>query len=299
MERGHVVSDPDPRGPSWPCLGPHVGLRVYPQPLAESSSNVSHHGGRRPATKVEGGTGDARPGPPSGIQPALHLPSQRPRKGAGRRHPDRRAGGRERMRKAVEGRESPVAASGSGRWAGCHLPARTWPEDVRPPRERPGLCVGGWPLGQSAQKNLMTSCPVRWPLGDWGGAGSCDRLILFETMRPSPSPPPSCLLLGGHLYSRQKPHLGSPLPGETARTLNLLFFSLLTVVKYVTQDAGFPRGSVVKNPPANAGDGGSIPGSGRSPGGGNGNPLQDSCLGNTMDGGAWRATVHRVAKSWT
>ena len=59
---------------------------VYPQPLAESSLNVSHHGGRRTATKVEGGTGDARPGPPSGIQPALHLPSQPPRKGAGRRH---------------------------------------------------------------------------------------------------------------------------------------------------------------------------------------------------------------------
>ena len=54
---------------------------------------------------------------------------------------------------------------------------------------------------------------------------------------------------------------------------------------------------VVKNPPANAGnssDMGSISGSGRSPGGGNGNPLQYSCLGNPMDIGAWRATVHRV-----
>ena len=49
---------------------------------------------------------------------------------------------------------------------------------------------------------------------------------------------------------------------------------------------GFPSGSVVKNPPANAGDtgdGGSIPGLGRSPGRGNGNPLQYSCLGNPMD----------------
>ena len=44
---------------------------------------------------------------------------------------------------------------------------------------------------------------------------------------------------------------------------------------------GFPGGSVVKNPPANAGDAGSIPGSGRSPGGGNGNPLQYSCLENS------------------
>ena len=50
---------------------------------------------------------------------------------------------------------------------------------------------------------------------------------------------------------------------------------------------GFPGGSVVKNPPANAGDMGSIPGSGRSPGVGNGNPLQYSCLENSMDRGVW------------
>ena len=57
---------------------------------------------------------------------------------------------------------------------------------------------------------------------------------------------------------------------------------------------------VVKNPPANAGDLrhlGLIPGLGRPPEGGNGNPLQYSCLENPMDRGAWRATVHRVAKS--
>ena len=50
---------------------------------------------------------------------------------------------------------------------------------------------------------------------------------------------------------------------------------------------GFPHGSVVKNSPANSGDAGLIPGSGRSPGGGNGNPLQYSCMGNPMDRGAW------------
>ena len=49
----------------------------------------------------------------------------------------------------------------------------------------------------------------------------------------------------------------------------------------------------------NAGDGGSVPGSGRSPGEGNGNPLQSSCLEKPMDGGAWRATVHGVAESGT
>ena len=54
--------------------------------------------------------------------------------------------------------------------------------------------------------------------------------------------------------------------------------------------------SVVKNPPASAGDLGSIPGSGRSPGEGNGNPLQYSCLENPMDRGAWWATVYGVTE---
>ena len=61
-------------------------------------------------------------------------------------------------------------------------------------------------------------------------------------------------------------------------------------------DLGYPGGSVVKNPPANAGEVGSISGSGRSPGEGNGNPLQYPCLGNPKDRGAWRAIVHGVAK---
>ena len=62
---------------------------------------------------------------------------------------------------------------------------------------------------------------------------------------------------------------------------------------------GFPDGSVVDNPPVNAGDAGSIPGSGRSPGEGNGNPFQYSCLENPMERGAWCYTVHRVAKNQT
>ena len=64
----------------------------------------------------------------------------------------------------------------------------------------------------------------------------------------------------------------------------------------------FPSGSVVKNPPANAeaaGDIGSILGLGRSPGGGNGNPLQYSCLENPMDREAWWATVLGVTKGQT
>ena len=67
---------------------------------------------------------------------------------------------------------------------------------------------------------------------------------------------------------------------------------------------GFPGGSVVKNPVSDeghTGDGGSVlgSGSGRSPGGGNGNPLQNSCCDNTMDRGAWWTKVHAVAKSQT
>ena len=79
----------------------------------------------------------------------------------------------------------------------------------------------------------------------------------------------------------------------------------IVYLKYVQSNVNY-RGSqvvpVVKNLPANAGDTrdtGSIPGLGRSPGGGNGNPLQYSCLENPMDRGAWWATVHGVTKSQT
>ena len=62
---------------------------------------------------------------------------------------------------------------------------------------------------------------------------------------------------------------------------------------------GFPGGSDGKASAYNAGDPGLIPGLGRSPGEGNGNPLQYSCLEKPRDRGAWRATVHGVPKSWT
>ena len=66
---------------------------------------------------------------------------------------------------------------------------------------------------------------------------------------------------------------------------------------------GFPGGTVAKNLPVNTGgdarDTGSIPGSGRSPGGGNGNLLQYSCLENSMDRGTWWATIHGFSKSQT
>ena len=62
---------------------------------------------------------------------------------------------------------------------------------------------------------------------------------------------------------------------------------------------GFPGGSDGKEPACNAGDPGSVPGLGRSPGEGNGNPFHYSCLEKPMDRGAWRVTVHGVTKSGT
>ena len=72
-----------------------------------------------------------------------------------------------------------------------------------------------------------------------------------------------------------------------------------TIGHYLAIKWCFPGGSEVKASACNAGDLGSIPGSGRFPGEGNGNPLQYSCLENPMGGGAWWATVHGVAKSQT
>ena len=79
-------------------------------------------------------------------------------------------------------------------------------------------------------------------------------------------------------------------------------FKTATCIECLLVNTGFSGGSMVKNLSASAGDPrnwGSISGSGRSPRGGNGNPLQYSCLENPTDRGAWWATVHGVAKSQT
>ena len=76
----------------------------------------------------------------------------------------------------------------------------------------------------------------------------------------------------------------------------------MTLVSKIMNSVNFPGVSVVRNPSANAGatgDAGLIPGSRRSPGEGNGNPLQYFRLGNPMDRGAWQAIVHGVTKSGT
>ena len=80
------------------------------------------------------------------------------------------------------------------------------------------------------------------------------------------------------------------------------FFCYSTIIFFSSKHLCFLSGLVVKNTPANAGDlrdRSPILGLGRSPGGGQDNPLQYSCLQNPMDREAWRATVQRIAKSWT
>ena len=75
-----------------------------------------------------------------------------------------------------------------------------------------------------------------------------------------------------------------------------MFKVQIVFIIYAYTFMDFFGGSVVKNPPVHEGDMGLIPGSGRSPGEGNGNPLQYSCLENPMDGGDWQATVQRITK---
>ena len=94
----------------------------------------------------------------------------------------------------------------------------------------------------------------------------------------------------GHVFQRWRHFL---------RVMLKVLFSASRIkwnIADLTGNLGFPGGSLIKNPPANARDTGLIRESGRSPGEGNGNPFQCSCLGNPMDRGAWRATVHGVAK---
>ena len=77
------------------------------------------------------------------------------------------------------------------------------------------------------------------------------------------------------------------------------FFDYCHLMIRLLSHWGFPGGSDSKEPACNAGELGSIPGSGRFSGEGNGNPLKFSCLENSMDRGAWRATVHGVTESQT
>ena len=95
---------------------------------------------------------------------------------------------------------------------------------------------------------------------------------------------PECAVLGRVRYIAETRSERAVNPGQGVEyTLSMHYM-------------GFPGGFVVKNPPANAGDDGLLPGSGRSPGEGNGSPLQYSCLENPMDRGACWATVQGITK---
>ena len=90
-------------------------------------------------------------------------------------------------------------------------------------------------------------------------------------------------------------------PVNMSLVFHLLFHNFMWayVCVCVCVCVGFPGGSVGEEPSCNAGDSGSVPGLGRSPGGEHGSPLQCSCLENSMDRGTWWVIVHRVTKSWT
>ena len=94
-------------------------------------------------------------------------------------------------------------------------------------------------------------------------------------------------------------HISSQVVGITFINLCVAVTQHWVSFLYVSINVGFPGGSDGKESACNAGDLSSIPGLGRSPGEGNGNPLQYSCLENPMDRGAWKATVHAVTNSQT
>ena len=143
---------------------------------------------------------------------------------------------------------------------------------------------------------------------------------MLRLLRPSKEPPPfrsRTPWSGGRGIHSRLGHLGlgpnkqgnQPCPadlealhGDIPGCQGLFYTEPDLTLKSNEHIWGFPGGTVIKNLLASAGDArdvGSIPGSGRSPGEGHGNPLQCSRLENPMDRGAWWATVHRFEKRWT
>ena len=144
---------------------------------------------------------------------------------------------------------------------------------------------------RSVVSNILRPHRLHSPWNSPGQNTGVGSRSLLQRIFPTPgSGLPHC---GWILY--QLSHQGSQVLG---------FFpcAVFTIVSAKCSPHGPPSGSAVQNPPANAADAGDadwIPGLGRPPREGNGNPFQYSCLENSMDRGAWRATVHGVAKSWT
>ena len=122
-----------------------------------------------------------------------------------------------------------------------------------------------------------------------------ERLLLWSSQTTLPSPESKHLLL-----IKRKLDAGEITQDLDPGSLHLPALHTVGLMSWEQAlSTSFPGGSDGQESACNAGDTGSIPGSGRSPGGGNGNSLQYSCLENPMDRGAWRATVHGVAKSQT
>ena len=144
------------------------------------------------------------------------------------------------------------------------------------------LCFfGGFTVNPtSAQVHLICISLVTWvPLceGDSAISESCDPMAF--------SPPGS----SAHGISQSRILEWGAIPSSRVSSHASLQFGTRV----------FQVALLVKNPPANAGGVGLIPGSRRSPGEGNDNPLQYSCLENLLDIGAWQATAHGIKKSWT
>ena len=102
-----------------------------------------------------------------------------------------------------------------------------------------------------------------------------------------------------HVLSLGCFHVFAIMNSDTTWVFSCVFKTMFSIIWGVCEVWGFPGGSDGKEPAPYVGNQGSIPGSGKSSREGNGNPLQYSCLGNSMGREAWWATVHMVAKSWT
>ena len=152
---------------------------------------------------------------------------------------------------------------------------------------------GLFKVGQIRGLFLRETVSLGW-LGMWAGlAGIRANMWARRPHHPPPVPEgwDSTKVLRQTLCVRHWAGFLSP-PGKSYKVL-----LIAPIYWWVNWGSGFPGGSVIKNPRADAGDIGLIPGSGRSPGERNCSPLQSSCLGNAMNRRAWQATVSGVAKN--
>ena len=161
---------------------------------------------------------------------------------------------------------------------------------LQPPSQSSCLWSDAFPVHHSVTAKILAPCPPMLNRNTETELGGNRKMMLIL-----------CQMREEH--SRLVPEEFCPHHGESEGIIQTGACSLGYVIKNkAVRVLGFSGGSVVKNSPANAGYAGdisSISGSGRSPGRGNGNPVQYSCLGNPMDRGAWGATAHGVAKNQT